>query len=188
MIVPICRAVRAPDAVRPLRLRRPRGADAVPQYFCAIVDDTTAAAIKTAAFLREFANVSVLSALGTPVAAIRINATFAEWWAPRDGWTCRPAFESARRKCHCGRSAFARFASNGETDFACQELAVTWGGEAALDWVSGTIFGTGSGWAWRPAKENENRGLGRMRGGAARSRLAMEQAKPSNCLIRSVRD
>jgi hypothetical protein len=33
----------------------------------------------------------------------------------------------------CGRSAFARFASFGETDFACQELAVTWGGDAALD-------------------------------------------------------
>jgi hypothetical protein len=40
----------------------------------------------------------------------------------------------------------------------------------------------------QPAKGNENPGLDRMRLGAARSRLAMEQSKPSNCLVRSVRD
>jgi hypothetical protein len=32
--------------------------------------------------------------------------------------------------------------------------------------VCGTTFATGCGWAWRPAKEHENHGFGRM---AARS-------------------
>ena len=41
----------------------------------------------------------------------------------------------------------------------------------------------------RPAKGHENRWFGRMAAlGAARSRLAMEQLRPSNCLTRSVRD
>jgi hypothetical protein len=41
----------------------------------------------------------------------------------------------------------------------------------------------------KPAKGHENRRLCRMAAlGAARSRLAMEQSKPSNCLTRSVRD
>ena len=53
----------------------------------------------------------------------------------------------------------------------------------------GTISATGCTWAWRPAKGHENRWFGRMAAvGAARSRLAMEQARPSNCLTRSVRD
>jgi hypothetical protein len=52
-----------------------------------------------------------------------------------------------------------------------------------------TISATGCGWAQRPAKGHENPSVGRMAGlGAARSRLAMEQARPSNCLTRSVRD
>ena len=38
-------------------------------------------------------------------------------------------------------------------------------------------------------EEHENRSFVRMAAvGAARSRLAMEQARPSNCLTRSVRD
>lgn len=56
-------------------------------------------------------------------------------------------------------------------------------------WVFGTISATGCSWAHRPAKGHENRRVCRMAVlGAARSRLAMEQARPSNCLIRSVRD
>jgi hypothetical protein len=52
-----------------------------------------------------------------------------------------------------------------------------------------TISATGCSWAGTPAKGHENRRLCRMAVlGAARSRLAMEQARPSNCLIRSVRD
>lgn len=31
---------------------------------------------------------------------------------------------------------------------------------SASDAVSGTISATGCGWAWRPAKGNENRGIG----------------------------
>jgi hypothetical protein len=55
--------------------------------------------------------------------------------------------------------------------------------------VSGTISATGCGWAWSPAKGHENRSLVRMSVlGAARSRLAMEQARPSNCLTQSVHD
>ena len=52
---------------------------------------------------------------------------------------------------------------------------------------SGTSFATVN-LGLRPAKAHENRRLCRMAVlGAARSRLAMEQARPSNCLIRSVR-
>jgi len=57
-----------------------------------------------------------------------------------------------------------------------------------IGWVLGTISATGCGWAQRPAKGHENRRVCRMAVlGAARSRLAMEPARPSNCLIRSVR-
>ena len=53
----------------------------------------------------------------------------------------------------------------------------------------GTISATGCSWAWRPAKGHENRRFGRMAAlGAARSGLAMEPSRPSNCLTRSVRD
>src|SRR5262245_31599554 len=66
-------------------------------------------------------------------------------------------------------------------------VVVCWGFE--LGWEAGTISATGCGWAWRPAKRHENQSLDRMAVlGAARSRLAMEQARPSNCLTRSVRD
>jgi Phage integrase family len=52
-----------------------------------------------------------------------------------------------------------------------------------------TISATGCSWACRPAKGHENHRLCRMAVlGAARSRLAMAPARPSNCLIRSVRD
>src|SRR5687768_16166391 len=98
------------------------------------------------------------------------------------------------------RSDAARFASCVETVFVRVSLLDASAraarrtsrgspeGRAKSGWELGTISATGSGWAWGPAKENENRGLGRMAGGAARSRLAMEQLRPSNCLIRSVRD
>ena len=69
---------------------------------------------------------------------------------------------------------------------AVYTMTVRYLGAGSPHW---TISATGCNWAWGPAKGHENHSFGRMVAlGAARSRLAMEQARPSNCLTRSVRD
>ena len=140
-------------------------------------------------------------ARGHPSAA-RSDPARARWRAPKDHAEGRPGGDAERSQRHEEVARDRR--PHGPNKVGCGgpqptlsaavapcSLKVRQQYAAAALWLAAlaTISATGCSWAWRPAKGHENRRLGRMAAlGAARSRLAMEQLRPSNCLTRSVRD